>query len=84
MAYFHGSTYDLTVYKVDPADLSQSDSIVPDYSAGIGGDDFCNLIDWKVDQATGVGYFLTELAYSSVQNPPEILRLDLSTFTGGL
>lgn len=84
MPHFHGSTYDLTVYKVDPADLSQTDSIVPDYSAGIGGDDFCNLIDWKVDQATGVGYFLTELAYSSVQNPPEILRLDLSTFAAGL
>ena len=84
MSHFHGSTYDLTVYKVDPADLSQTDSIVPDYSAGIGGDDFCNLIDWKADPATGVGYFLTQLAYSSVQNPPEILRLDLSTFTGGL
>lgn len=84
MPYFHGTSYDLTVYKVDSGDLTQTASVVPDYSAGIGGDDYTNFLDWKVDPSTGVGYFLTELGYSTVQNPPEVLRLDLGTFAAGL
>lgn len=84
MPYFHGTSYDLTVYKVDSGDLTQTASVVPDYSAGIGGDDYTNFLDWKVDPSTGVGYFLTELGYSAVQNPPEVLRLDLGTFAAGL
>lgn len=85
MAYFHGRSYDLTVYKDDASSLTELSSVVPDFTAGIGGFDFCNMIDWVVNQSTGIGYFLSEQAFNgSGQNPPELMRLNLGTFSAGI
>lgn len=48
MTYFHGRSYDLTVYKDDEGSLSELGSTVPDFTTGIGGSGYCNLIDWTV------------------------------------
>ena len=85
MAYFHGRSYDLTVYKDDASNLSELGSIVPDFTTGIGGSGYCNLIDWTVNQSDGTGYFLSEQAFDNFgQNPPELMRLDLGAFTAGI
>lgn len=85
MALFHGRSYDLTVYQDDASALTETSSIIPDFTAGIGGFDYCNMIDWTVDQSTGIGYFLSEQAFDNFgQNPPELMRLDLGSFTAGL
>ena len=85
MAYFHGRSYDLTVYKDDASSLDELSSVVPDFTTGIGGFDYCNMIDWCVDQSTGTGYFLSEQAFDNFgQNPPELMQLDLSTFAAGI